>query len=154
MVSLKNQMYFSSAILLFILINQCYSQSCGSLDLTAVQGDCSKFYRCSNGVLYTLSCPYGLLFDSRVRVCNFANQVSCQQATVHPTIPPCGTNCGGLTTPSPILNPNNIGCQSSQDLTAVPGDCGRFYRCANNILYTFSYVLLIFFNVFLEIILT
>ncbi len=131
-------MFFSSAVLIFILINESYSQSCNSLDLSAVHGDCSRFYRCSNGVLYTLGCPYGLLFDGRARVCNFANQVSCQSVTVQPTVPPCGTgNCGGLTTQLTTIKPNNIGCQSSQDLTAVPGDCSRFYRCANNILYTF-----------------
>ncbi len=38
---------------------------------------CTKFYLCSNGVLYTLTCPTGLLFDSIIKKCATASNVLC-----------------------------------------------------------------------------
>lgn len=133
---------------LILLVNYTYSQkpplkhqqqqnthqsSCSSLDLTPVLGDCSRFYRCDSNKLYVLNCPYGLMFDRRSRVCNYANQVNCPQPA--PTVSPCGSsNCGTFSSTAPP----RIGCSQSQDLTPVQGDCSRFVRCANNILYTFN----------------
>lgn len=42
-----------------------------SVDLTRVPGDCSKFYRCSNGRLFTLECPEDTVFDNKYKVCNY-----------------------------------------------------------------------------------
>ncbi len=38
-----------------------------TIDLTSI-GDCKKFVRCSNNILYTFECPKGLLFDNNLRV--------------------------------------------------------------------------------------
>lgn len=35
------------------------------------------FYLCSNGVLYNLTCPAGLLFDSNLKKCETASNVVC-----------------------------------------------------------------------------
>ena len=115
---------------------QAQSSSCSSLDLTPVPGDCSRFYRCSFGVLYTISCPYGLLFDINSRVCNYANQVQCVSAapcsgpqcggaTASPTIPPCGTNCGVTSPPSqPTIPPCGTNCAATTASTSSPGLVG------------------------------
>ena len=34
-------------------------------------GDCTKFYRCANGRLYTLECPEDTVFDNKYKVCNY-----------------------------------------------------------------------------------
>ena len=38
--------------------------------------DCSKFYRCSNGLIIQFECPMGLLFDPVLNVCNWPQQVT------------------------------------------------------------------------------
>ncbi len=52
--------------------------------------DCSKFYRCANGILYPMSCAPGTLFDSVNRICNHANLVICQSIpnTINTNAPP------------------------------------------------------------------
>jgi hypothetical protein len=61
-----------------------------SLDLTAVIGDCSKFYRCDGSRLYVQSCGSGTVFDTSLKVCNWPSLV---------------VNCGVQTTPKPTYQP-------------------------------------------------
>lgn len=75
-----------------------------------------KFYRCANGIRYEQSCPAGTLFDNNLKVCNWADKVSC--------ISESGSI--GYSTDS---------CTDAIDLTQVPGKCDSFYRCANGIRY-------------------
>ncbi|CAF0939536.1 unnamed protein product [Brachionus calyciflorus] len=97
------------------------------IDLSQVDGDCSKFYRCANDRTFIESCPAGTLFDQNLRVCNWASQVTT-----------CET--GSNTSSDTSLNNNDIStgssCNQAQDLTQVPNDCGKFYRCGSGILYT------------------
>ena len=70
-------------------------RSCSNLDFTRLPNDCSKFYRCSNNILYTFDCPPGLLFDESVKVCNYANMVNCNaHSTTIGMISTIGTNSG------------------------------------------------------------
>ena len=69
-----------TGLLLFCLVS---SLTCKSIqkrqacqDFTPVNGDCSRYYRCVNGNVYTETCPSGTLFDPNLRVCNWANQVT------------------------------------------------------------------------------
>ncbi len=81
--------------LLIFLINMV--RSCSNLDFTRLANDCSKFYRCSNDILYTFVCPPGLLFDESVKVCNYANLVNCTtQTTSMSMITTIGTNSNGI----------------------------------------------------------
>jgi hypothetical protein len=50
-------------------------------DLTAVSNDCTKFNRCSNGILYTFSCPAGTIFDNAQKVCVYGSSTNCQSTT-------------------------------------------------------------------------
>ena len=40
---------------------------------------CQSFYICVNGVMNTIACPSGTLFDSNLGKCNYANAVSCPE---------------------------------------------------------------------------
>ncbi|RNA18637.1 peritrophic membrane [Brachionus plicatilis] len=84
-------------------------------DLTQVPEDCKQFYRCANGARSTQSCPSGTLFDNSLKVCNWADKVSCSSGSSS-----SGDSASGT-------------CSSSDDLTQVPGKCGSFYRCANGV---------------------
>lgn len=44
--------------------------------MTPVDGDCTKFNRCTNGYLTVESCPDGLGFDGAMKVCNYLDQVA------------------------------------------------------------------------------
>lgn len=57
-----------------------------SIDLTRVPGECSRFYRCANGYLYTLSCPQDTVFDNRHKVCNYPLQVEDECGALSPSI--------------------------------------------------------------------
>jgi hypothetical protein len=50
-----------------------------TLDKTPVpQTECRKFYLCALNKLNMLSCPIGLLFDTKLKRCNYANGVICK----------------------------------------------------------------------------
>ncbi|MBC9911129.1 carbohydrate-binding module family 14 protein [Chitinophaga varians] len=40
--------------------------------------DCTKFYRCSNGMLYELECPPGLHFNPAMQVCDWPQDAGCE----------------------------------------------------------------------------
>lgn len=82
-----------------------------SMDFSPVPGDCSKFYRCSNGQLIIMDCSSGLYFDNNLKVCNWPDQVTC--------------NSNGIK--------ENYSCSPTIDLTPLPGNCSQFYRCINNV---------------------
>ncbi|CAF0750587.1 unnamed protein product [Brachionus calyciflorus] len=44
--------------------------------LTVVDGDCSKYKTCANGILNIMSCPDNLVFDSHLKICNRPESVS------------------------------------------------------------------------------
>ncbi len=46
------------------------------LDLTPVE-NCTKFYKCLDNGLFLFNCPFGYLFDSKLRECQLASQVNC-----------------------------------------------------------------------------
>ncbi|CAF0857238.1 unnamed protein product [Brachionus calyciflorus] len=89
-------------------------QSC--VDFSPIYGDCSRYYRCANGVAYTESCPAGTLFDPNLRVCNWANQV---------------TNCYGSGVAYNSGSYQGTACSYNNDYTQVPNDCSRYFRCVN-----------------------
>lgn len=86
--------------------------------MTQVPDNCAQFYRCANGYRSTFDCPGGTLFDSNLKVCNWAAQVTCTS----------GSSGSSSSSTSGT-------CTSAKDLTQVPGNCSNFYRCANGILY-------------------
>lgn len=49
--------------------------SCNHLDLTVVPNDCTKFNKCINGQLSTISCQSGLVFDRINKKCDLASKV-------------------------------------------------------------------------------
>lgn len=105
------------------------------MDLTVHPNDCNKFYRCSNGYLYTLNCPKGTVFDSKKRYCNYANAMSGECGLLDRSkyfLLIVSTTCRTLILKIKFFK----ACDSSLDLTRVPGDCSKFYRCSNNLLYT------------------
>lgn len=85
-----------------------------SMDLTAVPGDCNKFYRCANGQLFIMDCSSGLHFDQNMKICNWPDQANCKTGEV------------------------NLGCTAESDLTQDPEDCSKYYRCANGVLSSYS----------------
>lgn len=46
-----------------------------SVDLTLVPNKCHSFRRCFKGKLYIMRCPYGTVFDERLKVCNFPSNI-------------------------------------------------------------------------------
>jgi hypothetical protein len=38
---------------------------------------CTMFHLCNNGVIYNLTCPTGMLFDSSLKQCAIASKVLC-----------------------------------------------------------------------------
>ena len=105
------------------------------LDLTPLSNDCSRFYRCINNQLLIFSCPTGYLFDSLSRDCLLSNLVTCNNIN-QPNSPCTGSSCTSTTTTTntPVLNT----CDRTKDLTPVPGDCTKFYKCVDNSLFTFN----------------
>ncbi|CAF0920315.1 unnamed protein product [Brachionus calyciflorus] len=149
--------------------NQLQKSCTAANDLTRVENDCSKYYRCSNGVLSVQSCQSGLYFDTTTKTCNWATYVSCAPAATPKCdlsldLTPTGYDCSKfyrcingvlsvLTCPSGYLfdrntkscNPanlvttcNNVYCNSGIDLTPVGSDCSQFYRCINGVQATLT----------------
>ena len=50
--------------------------------MTPVDGSCTQFNRCSNGYLTVDTCPDGLAFDTPMKACNYADQVTCTSTSV------------------------------------------------------------------------
>lgn len=57
---------------------RCPNRNRGEAVLLADPRNCSRFYICSNGVPIRQSCPAGLRFNSRLRVCDWPRNVHCR----------------------------------------------------------------------------
>lgn len=78
------------------------------------EGDCTKFYHCSNGIAYLKTCPASLYFNPYLQVCDWPRNVR---------------KCG-IVTDSPACIPiHNIKCPSCACRVADPNDCSSFYEC-------------------------
>ena len=44
-------------------------------DYSPDPSDCHKFFRCSNGFLYSFTCAPGTAFDPVLKICNFEDLV-------------------------------------------------------------------------------
>ena len=105
---------FASSIVTYAPSTACTS----SVDLTVVPGDNTKFYRCGSGVLSINSCPSGTVFDSALKICNFASQIV--------TYAPSTVTATATATSAPQS------CTIAQDRTPV--DCTRYYVCTSGVL--------------------
>ncbi|XP_013774373.1 uncharacterized protein LOC106459308 [Limulus polyphemus] len=94
---------------------------CKKLDgLFAKKDDCSKFYHCSNGIAYVKNCPASLLFNPRLKVCDWPWNVN-----------DCGVDL--VPDPDPICEVNlDIKCPSCACRVPDPRDCGSFYECTSD----------------------
>ncbi|GFN91421.1 chondroitin proteoglycan 2 [Plakobranchus ocellatus] len=79
--------------------------------------DCSKYYRCTNFQVQSLSCPSNQLFDPNAQRCSstVTNPSGCHV--------PDWWNEGG--------QGQTFQCPSANGDFQDPGDCSRFYRCTN-----------------------
>ncbi|XP_055704620.1 peritrophin-1-like [Phlebotomus papatasi] len=48
------------------------------------ESDCSKFYLCSNGVPWELSCKEGLYFNTETNTCDWQENVNCSNVGTTP----------------------------------------------------------------------
>ncbi|XP_025832634.1 chitin-binding domain protein cbd-1 [Agrilus planipennis] len=123
------------------------------------ESDCSKFYECSNGVPIELSCPSGLLFNIKLNVCDYPQNVdSCprikKNISIHNEVYPnklsysISITCTMKTVLSLSLLCSllyleesaaaNIKCPAVDPLDQsiyLPheNDCSKFYECSNGI---------------------
>ncbi|XP_078603234.1 putative endochitinase [Branchiostoma floridae x Branchiostoma japonicum] len=83
--------------------------------------DCSKFYTCLGGQIYSFSCPTGRLFDAERLLCDEADNVYC----LHPISADPG--------PDPA-------CAGKVDgkVFGDPDDCTKFHTCSSGQLSKFS----------------
>ncbi|CAG8672316.1 13559_t:CDS:1, partial [Ambispora leptoticha] len=44
-----------------------------------IEGDCSKFVTCSNGIAYEMDCPLGLHFNDVLKVCDWPANANCER---------------------------------------------------------------------------
>ncbi|XP_018568786.1 peritrophin-1-like [Anoplophora glabripennis] len=45
---------------------------------------CSNFYECSHGIAYTMECPAGLDFNTRLNVCDLPERAGCRSTAKVP----------------------------------------------------------------------
>jgi hypothetical protein len=51
------------------------------LDFTPVE-NCTKFYKCIDNGLFLFNCPFGYLFDSKLKECQLASRVNCESVNL------------------------------------------------------------------------
>nr|CAB3220098.1 L-rhamnose-binding lectin SML [Phallusia mammillata] len=76
--------------------------------------DCSKFYQCSNGYLYNMDCPSGLVFNPENGACDYLENVPSCQPTEPPTPPPPPPP-----TPPPVVESTVI-CENDKKKISCP----------------------------------
>nr|AYV99605.1 venom polypeptide [Dolopus genitalis] len=108
--------------------------------------DCSKFYKCLNGIAYPVSCPAGLHWSNDLNRCDWPEVAKCDPKLQMPStkdekIP---MNKELLTTampattimPTSVTPPMHVDCPVNEDpqkptLLPNPNDCSKFYKCVN-----------------------
>ena len=104
--------------------NQCPQGPNAGIHLYADPDDCTKYFTCSNGFNFPMSCPAGLRFSNTYLTCaepnTFFDTCQEQQASSTPA-PRAATNrCPQGVNPGPFLYVD-------------AEDCSRFYMCANGL---------------------
>lgn len=66
--------------------------------------DCASYYACDGGVAYLMNCSAGLLFNPELRVCDWAENVTCS------------------VTPSPSAAPNEVLENSNEESSEEPSE--------------------------------
>ncbi|GJQ71883.1 hypothetical protein Trydic_g2996, partial [Trypoxylus dichotomus] len=135
---------------------------CKGEEFKADPADCTKFYRCANGIEYQFSCANGTVWDSSINSCNYPWTVSgnCSLNTTN-SQPSTEAEYSTTTTESSISStstqtstqtpsetttiteqpvpPGETGKNCTNgDLTPDKKDCSKFHRCANGIDYVFT----------------
>ncbi|XP_055905784.1 probable chitinase 10 [Eupeodes corollae] len=103
--------------------------------------DCTKFYKCSGGYAFTLSCPQGLHWSVKFDRCEFPAVADCKAGsggtdvlrtttlpTPRTTVSPGG---GGRDDDKGIIVLNCPSGENPEDPTHLPypGDCRKFFKC-------------------------
>merc|ERR1711962_1781295 len=103
---------------------------CPGNGLFADPDNCQMFYDCANGRPYHEACPAGTLFDERLLICNFKDQVNCGDRPMPgSTRPPATTSIPGevtttiTMTTAPATTTEDAGTTSSRP-THGPGPSG------------------------------
>ncbi|XP_045538655.1 peritrophin-1-like [Papilio machaon] len=70
--------------ILFLFFATCFAQNgCPANSnikpLRAHETDCTKFYQCSNGHDFEMTCGPGTVFDENLQVCNWPSAVDCKK---------------------------------------------------------------------------
>ncbi|EFA00424.1 peritrophic matrix protein 2-B precursor [Tribolium castaneum] len=102
------------------------------------EGDCTKYWECYSGHSYLYTCPAGLWWHQEISECDYPGDF-CTDGTTQtdwtettdstPTIGPTTTN-GDL--------PDCTGTGDDPVYYPYPGDCTKYYECANGRLYTYN----------------
>ncbi|XP_013176148.1 PREDICTED: peritrophin-1-like [Papilio xuthus] len=69
--------------ILLLFIATCFAQNGCQMNpnkpLRAHETDCAKFYQCSNGHDFEMTCGPGTVFDENLQVCNWPSAVDCKK---------------------------------------------------------------------------
>lgn len=88
--------------------------------------DCTKYYQCSDGVAHVFDCPAGLHFSPELLICTYSEDAGCEVDL--PTVPP---------SEEPSFEEPD--CPAGENvLVPYPGDCTKFYQCADGTAYVFD----------------
>ncbi|XP_063926736.1 cell surface glycoprotein 1-like isoform X2 [Zophobas morio] len=105
------------------------------------EDDCTKFYKCDNGIKVEFDCPDDLHFNKELEVCDWPWDAGCDDSykTPKPTSKPTNP-----TTPKPTPPPNkDPDCPWPDPLNYTvhlphEDDCTKFYKCDNGIKVEFD----------------
>lgn len=138
------------------------SNKCGSEEFRGDPSNCSKFYRCANGIEYQFSCPQETVWDSTKNSCNYpwavigncsttpttTSNIQTTGLTVSTTesISSSSTSETATSLSTETTTTGDVSTTISQaEKKCVDGDfrpdeidCTKFHRCANGIDYVFT----------------
>jgi hypothetical protein len=96
-------------------------------------GDCSKYYKCTDGHSDLLKCPENMFFNPFTNQCDYVDNVSCG-LTPKSSSSTSTSSTSAPTTNTPVT-PSTIDpvCPSTQGTSYVvyPDDCSKYYKCTN-----------------------
>lgn len=95
------------------------------------ESDCSKFYKCDWSEAILQDCPEGLLFNAILSVCDWPDNVDCDDVPVFQTTPKQVTTDRPVSETTPgDLNSNCPGDNSGR-VVHLPHEsqCTQFYKC-------------------------